>query len=510
VPTARLREFNAVTKDIRKVDVLFGYCYPSTYRAGMTGLATHIFYSVLNAREDTSCERYFRYDVPSPGRSVETARPLHENHIVGFSLTYEENILGMIQMLDLGGVPVLARDREDKHPIVLVGGPVVNSNPEPYVDFVDAFVIGEGDLVVHDIIDAVRESSSREGALEKIALLKGIYVPAANPSSVTRLIMKDIDSVFHPTAQIVPDVPVGAKLEPVFGKSFLLEVARGCGHSCKFCLIGHVCRPRRVRSIGRLKEIIEIGLQETPVRKIALIASSPGDLKELEDLADWIVTQDLQMSAPSLRADTVTERLLASLVAGGQRTLTIAPETGLESLRSAMGKGLSDDAIENAVSLAAQAGYKAIKLYFIVGLPGETDEDVEAIPEMVKRLSSGRRLRISVGINPFIPKAQTRLQRNAQPPIEVIRHKIRAVERGLRNVPRVNVESLDPRNARIQAALSLGDRSIGKVIRRAASYDGLSGWRRAEKETNIPFFSLANDAQRLQGPLPWSIIKGQK
>jgi radical SAM superfamily enzyme YgiQ (UPF0313 family) len=502
-----VKEFNVVLKDTRNVKVLFGYAYPSTYRTGMTSLATHLFYSILNDRDDTSCERYFRYDVPSACHSIESGRPLKENQIVGFSLTYEEDIVHLVQMLELAGIPAIAAERSEADPIVLVGGPVPSSNPEPYADFVDAFVIGEGDIVIHDIITTVTETDSRAEALEQLAHLEGLYLPHARPSVVHRLMISDLDALYHPTAQIVPDVPEGSKLEPVFGKSLLVEATRGCGHSCKFCLVGHICRPRRTRSLSRLKGIITEGLNETPVNKVSLISSSLGESEGFEELAAWIVDRGCQLSVPSLRADSVSEGFLSSLVKGGQRTFTIAPETGLPELRRSAGKALSNDQIEYSAQLAAKAGFSALKLYFIIGLPGENEQDVAAIPQMVERLAKMTGMRITVSVNPFVPKAQTTWERQPQPLIEIIRSKIRTIERGLRGVPRISIEPLDPRDARIQAALSIGDRSLGKAILVAARHGGYGGWRKAERETQVPVLSMANDSGRLQGDLPWAFIK---
>ncbi|MHA2117564.1 MAG: B12-binding domain-containing radical SAM protein [Candidatus Thorarchaeota archaeon] len=502
----RLREHNVVVKDLRDVSILVGYCYPSTYRAGMTGLATHLFYALLNTRADVSCERYFRYDVPSAVQSLETSRPLPDNHIVAFSLTWEEDIINLIQMLELGSIAVEAKDRTEESPIVLVGGPVVSSNPEPYVDFVDAFVIGEGDLVIHDIIDAVRDSPSRSNALEGLSEIPGVYVPTAEPSSVVRIIIEDLDSLAYPTSQIIPDVLEGSQLEPVFGKSFLTEVTRGCGHSCKFCLIGYICPPRRTRSLDRLKEIIAQGLEASPVNKVSLIGSSLGDHDGLEDLANWIVKRGVELSAPSLRADSVTVNLLRAFVNGGQRTLTIAPEAGSPELRKVMGKGLDDEDIHRAVKMAKDAGYKAVKLYFIIGLPNESQQDILAIVQMVKQLAQTYGLRTTASVNPFVPKAHTRWEGEPQSTVESLRQKLKLIETGVRNVPKVTVEGVDPRNARIQAALSVGDRSIGKVIQLAAKYGGLGGWRRAEKESGISFFSVANNPRYVDGKVPWAFM----
>lgn len=502
-----LKEFNTTVKDSNSVDVLFGYCYPSTYRAGMTGLALHILYAILNSREDTSCERYFRFDTQSPAISVESRRPLRDNHIVGFSLTYEEDIINLVQMLESGNIPTLAEKRTEEDPLVIVGGPVVTANPEPFVDFVDAFVIGEGDVIIHDIIDTISVGSSRKDVLLQLAELKGVYVPTFPKAKVDRNIILDLDSLEYPVAQIIPNVPDGSHLEPVFGNSFLLEVTRGCGHSCRFCLIGHICRPRRTRSLNRLKDLVESGIERTPTRKISMIGSSLGDLDGLEELVCWTVDKELEVSVPSLRADSVTKPLLDCLVKGGQRTLTIAPETGSNKLRETMGKDLTDIDIENAVEIAAHAGYSSLKLYFIIGLPGETDDDINATVDMIVRLAKTSTLKVTASVNPFIPKAQTRWEREPQPTIEELRRRLRLVEKVVKKKSKVTVESLDPRNARIQAALSVGDRTLGKLIHVAAKYGGYSGWRKAEKETGLSFLTLANDTERLQNDLPWSFLR---
>lgn len=238
-----------------------------------------------------------------------------------------------------------------------------------------------------------------------------------------------------------------------------------------------------------------------------MIGSSLGDLDELEELVCWTVNQGLEVSVPSLRADSVSKPLLDCLVKSGQRTLTIAPESGSTRMRRRMGKGLDDTDIENAIDVAKQAGYSSLKLYFIIGLPEETDEDVQATVEMITKFGRTSGLKVTASVNPYIPKAQTRWEREPQPSIDEIRRKIQLVEKGVKKASKVTVETLDPRRARIQAALSLGDRTLGQVIHKASKYGGFGGWRRAEKETKIPLFSIANDAERLKGELPWSFLR---
>jgi len=473
----------------------------------MTGLALQILYSALNAREDTSCERYFRHQTQSPALSVESNRPLRDNHIIGFTLTYEEDILNLIQMLEISQIPVLVEDRTDDDPIVVVGGPVVSSNPEPYVDFVDAFVIGEGDLVVHNIVEVVKTAGSRDRSIASLAEIEGLYVPTAKPTSVSHITIADLDSLDYPVAQVIPDVEEGSKLEPVFGRSFLLEVTRGCGHSCKFCLVGHICQPRRTRSLEHLQELVQQGIERTPVNKVSLIGSSLGDLDSLEDLVCWMVTKGMNVSVPSLRADSVSKDLLECLVKGGQRTLTIAPETGSPTLRKSMGKGLTDSDIEMAVRTAESVGYNSLKLYFIIGLPGETDTDVDSTIKMIQNIAKNSSMKITASVNPFVPKARTRWELEPQLELHALRGTLKHIEEELKNIPRLTIESLDLRGARIQAALSIGDRSLGKVIRTAATYGGYGGWRRAEKETGISLLSLASDPERFSNGIPWAYLK---
>jgi radical SAM superfamily enzyme YgiQ (UPF0313 family) len=258
--------------------------------------------------------------------------------------------------------------------------------------------------------------------------------------------------------------------------------------------------------LDRLEQIIRDGISFTLVRKVSLIGSSLGDMDRLHELAGWLLAQGLKMSISSLRADSVTEDLLRVLVSAGQRTLTVAPETGTERLRQQMGKGLSDQDIENAVCLASSAGFKSIKLYFIIGLPGENDSDVLGIAKMVKRFALQTRMKITASVNPFVPKAGTSFEREVQLSVEELRRRTRAIQRALKGVPRVEVESLDPRIARIQASLSIGHRGIGPVIKAASFYGGLGGWRRAERETGIPFHDIAEDDSGRSGVLPWSFL----
>ncbi|MEM2142634.1 MAG: radical SAM protein, partial [Candidatus Thorarchaeota archaeon] len=357
-----------------------------------------------------------------------------------------------------------------------------------------------------EILDAGQDVRDRLGFLEALSDIAGVYVPAKEPTSISRRIVPELDLAFHPTSQIVPIVPDGDVHEPILGKSFLIEVNRGCGHACAFCVVGHICRPRRVRSLKRQLEICEDGLKRTPVGKVAFIGSSVGAVDGLAEIGSMLVHRGVRISVPSLRADSITEELLRTLVEGGQKTLTIAPEVGGQELRYRIRKRISNETFYDVVALASRVGMKFLKAYFIFGLPEESLDDVHEIGRMIARFREIGRMRVTVSLNPFIPKAGTEFERKPQLSLDVLRERMSIVRKSLKHLPGVELEILDPRLARIQAALSVGDRRLGPLIRLAAKYGGLGGWRRAERETGIPFNEIVTGPRRQEDPLPWAFI----
>jgi len=508
MPRPIIPESNVIRKNWRKVDLRIALCYPNVYRAGMTGLPIRLLYALLNSREDIACERFF---IPTRNEglvSLESQRPLKDFDAIAFSLQYEEDYINVIRMLQESGIPAKREDKIGKGPLIIAGGPCATENPEPLADYIDLFVIGEAEPILNELIDKIKGLKNPTKEIEEFAEIDGIYVPEIR-NSPRRVWIENLDDAPHPLAQQVPLVDAKSPYMPIFGKTFAVEVTRGCNRGCKFCLIGKISRPKRERSQKRLKEIIEEGIRYTPVDKVSLIGASLSDYSKLEELCEWIVSQGLKISIPSLRPDGITERLARAISKGGQRTVAIAPEAGTQQLRDSIMKGLSEEQIIEAARILYESGVRRIKLYFIIGLPNETLDDVKAIAELSRKIAEigyGRKS-VHLSINPLIPKPHTPFQFEPFPPLEYIRGCLKLIRSELSGDPRFVISGIDPRHAQMQAALSLGDRKLGKAIELAASYGGgLGAWRKALNEANIRL----EDYLRRKSPkekLPWSHIQ---
>ncbi len=502
----QINEFNAIVKDNRYVDLKFGLVYPSTYRVGMANLGIQILYSILNSIDYVSCERYYLVDVPKPTFSVESQRKLIDNDIVGVSLQFEQDFPYVVKYFREANIPVKSSDRTDQHPLIIAGGPISWSNPMPISEFFDAFIIGEAEDVLRKIVDVVLSCSSRNECLNELASLEGIWIPAFGKYPVRRLYVPDLNNVPFAIHQVFPDVSSNSKLIPVYGHAYLLELVRGCKHACKFCLIGHTVRPVRYRSLSMVKEIIKKGTANGLYTKVALIGSSIGDFPDLKDLLEWILDYGLGFSVPSLRADTIDEDIAELLYLGGEHTLTIAPETGSERLRNRIAKGISNAQIINAVENAINAKINFIKLYFLMGLPGETDDDIKGISKLLSQISDMKPFRITASLNPFIPKPHTPYEHEKLEPLDELRRKRKLAEKSLKHIPRVYFEGMDVRWARIQAILSRGGNNLAPLIELVSLYGNtLGSWRRAIKELNLDWNTLLN--LEYDNTVPWDFIK---
>jgi radical SAM superfamily enzyme YgiQ (UPF0313 family) len=507
----RVYETNVVKKDHRKVKLKFADCYPEPYRVGMSCLAIHLLYEMLNSRADVACERaFFEPSSSTATHTLESNIPLNKMDVVGFSLQYEIDYVNVLRMLLNSGVPLLSKDRSEQDPLVIAGGPCATGNPNPLSDFIDMFVVGDAEPILSKLVDLMIETRKPRAHLTEFLDIEGLYIPLLNQDSIKRIWVKDLNAVSHPIRQVIPNVDENSKFSPIFGRTLLTEATRGCGHGCRFCYAGYIGRPYRERNISKLKEIIQQGTKYAGVNKVSLIGSGLSDCSHLAEICNWIVNEaGLGLSIASLRAGTVSTELLRILAKGGERTLTIAPETGSQVLRDSLNKKITDDDIIQTAENALEAGLRNTKLYFMIGLPGERREDIEDMINLVKRIGKlgyeSRSIRLSIA--PFIPKPHTPFQWFGQAPMSDLRTKLGMIRSGLGSEAKVDVESLDLRWAKVQTILSMADRRIGKSLEYVARAGGtLGAWRRAIG-TAQSLASLTESGRPPESELPWDKIQ---
>lgn len=502
-----IAEINVIRKDFRKVDIRFALAYPSEYQVGMSCLGFHTLYAMLNSRPDVACERVFN-SWNTPPLSIESRQPLKNFDIVGFSLQFETDYTNVLRMIPNSGIPLYSRDRNNDHPLIIAGGPCALENPKPLSEYVDLFLLGDAEPVIDDLLDTYLEGNLSRQNLETLSELPGIYVPQFSKEPVKKIWCKSLKEAYRPVTQVIPQVEDNNPLMPVFGKTLLLEIARGCEWGCRFCLIGYTGRPMRNLDLKTALSTVEEGVERSSVRKVTLIAPSLSRYKDLVELSWSIVNLGLELSVSSLRVDNISEELLDALARGGQRTATLAPEAGTERLRETQNKGFRDDEIFSAAEMICEK-LQNLKMYFILGLPTEEKADLEGIVNLVSRIgalgfpSQGVRL----SINPFVPKPHTPFMWEPQPPIEYLREGLKFISSELRGNPRISIEGLDPRWGVIEALLSLGDNSLGKAIELSSLYGGgLGAWRRALKETKISIREVISAERDPEAEYPWNIV----
>lgn len=501
------REQRAVVKDWGgKLPIAL--VYPNAYYVGMSSLALHTLYRHLNARPDVACERVFAgYRRPGDDLaplSIETQRPLGDFAILATTLSFELDYLHLVTLLRKAGIRLLWSAREDQDPLLLAGGPAVSANPEPLSLICDAFFIGEVEETLPLLLDTLRDgiSGKRPELWSALAQIPGVYVPALTPeaksqtpvSPVTRQWVRQLDQ--FPTHSSV------LTRATEFGDMYLIEIARGCGRACRFCLTGCLYRPRREY---RAAILLELASAARPYRsKVGLVSAAVSDYSQIEELVWGLREMDMQVSVSSLRVDPLPETLLEALAAGGTRTLTIAPEAGSERLRSLIHKNVRDDDILRAAERAEHLGFAELKLYFMIGLPGEEDEDMAAIVQLVQASQRHFTGRILVSVAPFVPKAHTPFERVEMAPVPVIRDRLQWLQSAL-NAAGVRLASDSLAWASIQAVLARGDRQLGKVLTILPA-PTLSGWNSAMQAFGLQ----AEQYTRGRLPdevLPWSVVR---
>ena len=468
----------------------------------MTSLAIHLLYTLFNQHPDVACERVFH--VPGePARSLESGQLLSKFDVAAFSLQFETDFVNSVEMLQQSGISPLAADR--KRPWVVAGGPCAMANPFPMLPFVDIFQIGDFEPVYQEMVNALLEAQSQTD----LDSLLGPHFLLPERMAVQRAVVTDLDAAFHPTCQILPDPPYPSELEPTFGQSLLAEISRGCDRRCDFCLTTYQCSPRRERSLSTLLRIVDEGTECTGVEKVALLASGFTDHSDLKRLLAGIVSKGKQLSVPSLRADVSDTDIFESIHEGGQRTLTFAPEAGSEQLRAVIGKAIPDDTFKQVFNEALAAGFNQFKLYFMIGLPTETEHDIQAIQEFCVNLLelSDRRHRLHVSVAPFIPKPHTPYQWIGLTPLNTLKKRLRLLER-LRRYGRIQLDLPNPRWAVIQAALSRGTSEIAPLLNSVArKLERTAGtWFQTAKGLDLNLETLATAEYSTEVHFPWDRI----
>jgi len=504
--------------------------YPNTYAVGMSNLGFQTIYRHLNAMPDVVCERVF---MPEPAEldemrraqmppfSLESLRPLTEFHLVGFSVTYEGDYVNVLRLLAMAGIPLRAAARRPHDPLILMGGVCAFSNPEPIAPFMDFVVVGEGEELVVELIAAYRAAyQDRADLLGSLAKLEGVYVPEryavaygadgtvadvvahdGAPAIIAKRRLRNVNGFETIAAVKTPQAE--------YGHMALLEVGKGCGRGCRFCLEGQVYRPVRHRTVDALRETVE-RMAASGERRIGLVGACVSDYPWLGDLLKVVEDNGMELSISSLRADSLSEELVAALARGGHRTLTMAPEAGTERLRHAIRKSISDEQLMTACDLVRAHGIPNLKTYFMIGQPTETIEDVEAIVELAGRMlerlrvldSAGRPFgRLTLSVSSFVPKPWTPFQWAPFDGAESLQAKLEIIKRGVRRFSNVRVLHENPREATLQALLARGDRRVGDFLELAAAHEG--DWRRALREWDGDAAFYTTRRRSVDERLPW-------
>lgn len=547
-------EFGSIIKPQAEVEATIALAFPDVYEVGMSYLGFKILYHLLNKQQGVQAERVYApwIDMEAkmrergiPLRTLETKKALSQCDIVGFTLQYELSYSNILNMLDLGGVPLLTRERGENDPFVIVGGPCVY-NPEPLADFFDFAIIGEGEEVMHEVMACYMEwkrngrEGGRMGFLRRVVQIDGIYVPsfyqplynedmtlkevvplAENvPPVVYKRVVKDMNTVDFPTAPIVP-------FGEIVHDRIMLEVFRGCSRGCRFCHAGMVYRPVRERKPEVLQDLARKLVDNTGYNEISLVSLSSADYSCLAPMVHSMIEefQDerVSVSLPSLRIDSFCVAIAKEVQAVRKSGLTFAPEAGSQKMRDVINKGVTEEDLMNAVGAAFESGWNSVKLYFMIGLPYETDEDVLAIADLARKVQykyyqvTGKRgCKVTVSASSFVPKPYTAFQWFAQNDLETIRRKQFLLKDEIKKIKNVTLNYHDGKTSIIEAVFARGDRRVGKALllawQKGARFDGWSDcfsyerWLEAISEAGLDKDFYAARQRGENEVFPWEHI----
>ncbi|MBQ8296444.1 MAG: TIGR03960 family B12-binding radical SAM protein [Ruminococcus sp.] len=544
-------EAGSIVKDKSKIDVRFAFCFPDTYDIGMSHLGMKILYSLINERENYWCERVFApaedfenlmRENGIPLYALESLEPISDFDFIGFTMQYELSYTNVLNMLDLAGIPVFARDRGNELTrIIVAGGPCV-CNPEPLADFFDLFILGEGEEVNLELMDLYlrhkKAGSTKREFLREAAQIQGIYVPSfyhfnykedgtiesletsdGAPSVVKKRIIKDFDKVYYPDNFVVP-------FTEIVHDRVSVEVLRGCIRGCRFCQAGFIYRPFREKTTETICQETHDLCENTGYDEVSLASLSTSDHSEidsmLESLIDYTEGERINLSLPSLRVDNFSESLLEKIKKVRKSGLTFAAEAGTQRLRNVINKNVSEEELMNTCRIAFEGGYSAVKLYFMMGLPTETDEDIVGIADLAQRVvdlyysipnkPKGRGVQVSVSTATFVPKPFTPFQFEPQDTREEIERKQKLLVDSVKT-KKIKVSWHDPNVSILEAVLAKGDRRLCDVIYTAwkngckfdswSEYYKFDVWMDAFRECGVSPEFYANRRFEYDEILPW-------
>jgi len=478
----------------------FALIYPNEYSVGMSNLGVQAIYKMLNSESDAVCERVFWENDGKPFLSLESSRPMMDYACLAFSFSYELDYLNLANIMRAAGIPLYSCERDESHPLLIAGGPCITANPMPISPFFDALCIGEAEVILPSVLPILVMDSSREDKLRQLLGLPGVYVSAFHDGhKITRRWTAILDD--FPTHSVV------LTRNTELGDLYLIEVERGCSAACSFCLVSRAFCPLRFHSLESLLKQAREGLQYR--KRIGLVGPVVTDHPEIEGLLSGILDIGAGFSLSSLRLKKLSPRVLELMIAGGAHSLALAPEAGSERLRKSIRKGFTEDDIMQAVGRVAEQPFKQLKLYFMLGLPTETDEDIEEIITLSLKCQtlldkSQKGCRLTLNVAPFVPKAGTPFQRLGMADMATLENRITRLKDCLSGEG-IEVKAESPEWSHVQAALSRGDADMAAVL---AEMDkvSLAAWRRAVKKAgiNLDHFVLENWGRNAK--LPWDMV----
>jgi len=480
--------------------------YPNSYYLGMSNLGLHAIYSLLNSYREVVCERAFwekeNQNQQLPALCLESQRPLSDFAVLAFSISYELDYFNVVQILKASGIPLYAADRDERHPLVIAGGACIMANPLPLSPFFDCMCIGEAEPILPSMLPILSEGikGKRYDMLKALASLPGVYVPLLHPETpVVRQSAKNLDDFPVTSTILTPDTELG--------NLYLIEVERGCNWSCRFCLTGRAFHPMRLHSIDELRKQAKLGLKYR--KRLGLVGAAVSDHPQIEELLGKLHQMGAELSISSLRMRPLSRIVLRGMARGGAKTIALAPEAGSQRLRQIIKKGISEDDILESMNKVAEQGIKQLKLYFMIGLPSETEEDVEEIVNLILRCKDiidkqQTGCRISLNIAPFVPKAGTPFQWLPMASISTLNHRLSLLKNNL--APKgikLNCES--PAWSQVQGVLARGDIKLAEVLANIGKVS-LSGWRQTIEKCHLDINYYAYQRWDTNQKLPWSIV----